>query len=298
MAPSWYCMKGTWRMRRLLWIMSLAGMAVAASTAQAAPRAPQSIPHSGKWQVNYDANACHLLGSFGDPYQGFAVRLSQYQPGEMFDLTLYGKAFRDAGQTVPVTVDYGLPSGPQARRGLGGTAGKLPLLILGGERLGPYTGTPGPLSPVTPEQEAAVRSITIGFRGRAYRFETGSMAPPMAAMRTCLQNLVAHWGYDAALAARLARPPVPIGSPGDWLVSRDYPKEPLSRRVSGLVKFRLEVDEAGMATACHVLEQTNPPEFGRATCEKLQNRARFEPARDRDGKPARWFWISTVRWQV
>lgn len=61
------------------------------------------------------------------------------------------------------------------------------------------------------ERESAISSIEIinGFRDNLI-FQTGSMLPPMQAMRTCLDELLEHWGIDAEAHRTLSQIAQPV----------------------------------------------------------------------------------------
>lgn len=64
---------------------------------------------------------------------------------------------------------------------------------------------------------------------------------------------------------------------------------------SGLGHFRLDVDETGRAAGCRILFRTNPDEFPDRLCQALLRRAKFLPALDPQGKPAKSIYINPIR---
>jgi hypothetical protein len=270
---------------------------VVIATPLGAASAPVELAQTGPWQVNYDDNACHLLGQFGTDTAAIVTRMTRYQPGDSFDLTLYGHPLKTLGLNAALTIDFGLADKPFERSGLAGTVRELPMILAGGMRLdGRYGDGEEELPPLTPAQEAQARALTIGLRGKQYRLMTGPLDKPLAALRTCQTDLVKHWGYDPEVQASLTRKPKPKGNPGTWARPGDFPSGPLSNGRSGRVKIRLDVDPAGGVTGCNVLAQTIPTDFGVTTCRILARRGRFDPALDKDGKPVRSFWVSSVTW--
>jgi TonB family protein len=96
---------------------------------------------------------------------------------------------------------------------------------------------------------------------------------------------------DAARAA-------PVGSPGNWLTSGDYPTDLLRQGAIGVVHFRLNVDEKGAVTGCHVQMSSMPAEFEVTTCKLFMRRAKFNPGHNAKGEPIKSYFISSVRWSV
>lgn len=264
------------------------------------PKAPLALTKTSKWEINYDEDSCHLMAKFGEGPQSAILRMTRYQPGDVFDLNIYGEPFKYAPSTMTVKVAYGTAPA-EKREAITGQAGnKLPLLILNGQRLDSWTSKPDVTPPpVTSAQEEQVKFIDLAIAGgKRFRLETGSLGKPMAAMRTCVTDLVKKWGYDPAQQAQLRRPATPKKSPGSWLVDGDYPSGSLFNGHNGLVQFRLDLDQSGAVAGCFVLHRTNPDDFADLTCKLLAKRAKFLPALDKDGKPVRSFFISKARFVI
>lgn len=282
---------------RIAGLLVLSATLLASSTLSAKPKSLISMPFVGNWEVNYDDNSCHLYARFGSKPDEIVLKLTRYQPGDPFDLNLFGKPFISGTRDVDVTLDFGVPGGPVKRAALAGHAGKLPFLLVGFHRIdGRFPDDGSALPPVTAEQEAAAKSLTIGYHGKLYRLETGRLDRPLAKLRECQTDLVKFWGFDPTVQAQLSRPATPVGNPGNWAGSNDFPKAALANGQSGRVKFRLDVNEAGAVTNCVVLEQTRPTEFAKTSCQILVRRGKFTPALDKDGKPVRSFWVSSIVW--
>ena len=109
--------------------------------------------------------------------------------------------------------------------------------------------------------------------------------------------LVASFGPGLPEQARLSQPPKPLGVISDWITSADFPKKALNQGSSGLVQFRLDIDETGKVSGCRILYRTNPDDFADLSCKLLTQRAKFSPALDSAGKAVRSFYVSKIRWQ-
>lgn len=81
-------------------------------------------------------------------------------------------------------------------------------------------------------------------------------------------------------------------------MSRDYPPSMLVKGSSAFVTFKATVDDTGAVTDCAVLETTSPPEIGPHTCGLIMKRAKFSPARDKEGMPTKDFYINQVFWRM
>jgi hypothetical protein len=259
-----------------------------------------SLARTGKWEMNYDDDSCHLLAKFGEGSQSAILRMTRYQPGDIFDLSLYGEPFKYGPTTMTLKIAFGATPTEKREAITGQSGNKLPLLILNSQRIDGWTFKPDVTPPpITAAQEAQVKYIDLAIAGgKRFRLETGSLGAPLAAMRTCVTDLVKKWGYDPAQQAQLRRPVTPTKSPGSWLVSGDYPSGSLMNGHNGLVQFRLDVDQSGAVAGCYVLHRTNPDDFADLTCKLLSKRAKFLPALDKDGQPVRSFFINRARFVI
>lgn len=266
---------------------------------------PVALEKVGAWELNYDQDSCHLFGEFGSGGNDTVINITRYQPGDSFDLTLYGPLVKvvGAGRT-PVELAFGNGKPFQATGFVGNAGVSKPLLMFSGLRLdnwSPPRPLPEDIDPptITPAAEAAITSITFKLPGyQRYRIETGSLGLPMAAMRECLSDLLETWGYDPSTEAGLRQRARPLTKAQDWIKYSDFPKGAIRHEHNGLVEFRLDVDSTGKVAGCHILQRTNPDEFADLSCKLLTKRASFSPALDKDGKPVKSFYINKVVWMT
>ncbi|MEQ1498447.1 MAG: energy transducer TonB [Novosphingobium sp.] len=290
-------------MRSLAWLATLS-LAVGQFPAAAANKAPISLPKTTKWEMNYDIDACHLFARFGNGVDSALLSLTRTAPGDYVQMTIFSKVLKFDGIAMPVQVAFGGQAIPFSRTGVAITAGddKVPGVIIEGLRLDGWEPPKSTREPVqapglTSAAEAAANSITIKRKGgKAYRLETGSMAAPMAAMRTCTDDLLVQWGFDPKVQATLSRQAQPASNPGTWFRSGDFPEKALHRGQNGIVRFRLDVAPSGAVTGCRILFRTNPDEFADLSCKLLMVRAQMKPALDAAGQPVKSYYISRINW--
>jgi Gram-negative bacterial TonB protein C-terminal len=275
---------------------------------QAAEKAPIVLAKTSKWEMRYDDDSCTLAAQFGADKDSVLLVLNRYDPGDGFDLRLYGRALRySGGLKMPLELAFG--SQPyqrfEATAATATDAAKTPTVIVSGARLDGWTYPKGQYNhtirppDVTPQREAAVTSITFKRPGAGpVLLQTGSMAGPMKAMRTCTDDLLRHWGFDPVIQGALSRRVQPTGNPGSWLRSGDYPTGALWNGENGLVRFRLDVEPDGLVSNCRILFRTNPDSFADLSCKLLRSRAQFLPALDSNGKPVKSYYLGQVRWVV
>lgn len=88
----------------------------------------------------------------------------------------------------------------------------------------------------------------------------------------------------AAAAEPAVRARMPQGA-GSLVSNMDYPSEAIRNHEQGITAFRLDIGIDGRVTGCTITSSSGSPTLDAATCRLLVARARFEPARDANGKP-------------
>ena len=300
-------------MRIFISIAAAASLVLSITPAQA--RKSLVLQSSSPWVVNYAEDSCRLIRTFGKGEDEMRLEFRMFVPGDSFWLVASGKP---VGPTPTGTVKLGYRFDPDDEDVQGGFAlrGKLgaskPAVMFPASlftasvqaaRMKAFKEDLHTFSRLRddfdPKREAQVDEleINIGHRPRI-AFEIGTMLPPMNAMRNCLDNLLDSWGIDAKVQKSLTRPPVPTNNPAKWITTNDYPKRMLREGLSDQVDFRLTIDATGKPTDCSVLTMEARPEFIKVTCDKLMQRARFEPALDAKGKPVASLYVSSVVWVI
>ncbi len=144
--------------------------------------------------------------------------------------------------------------------------------------------------------EKAVTGVELagGIRPTIF-LATGEMHTPMNAMRKCTDELVTHWGIDAAAQRTLLKEVKPLDQM-KWaqVLQASYPTEMVAQSKSGIVRVRLMVGPDGRATSCHIQIPSQDPSFEEVTCKKLMKFSKFEPALDADGKPIASYFVTKV----
>jgi protein TonB len=89
---------------------------------------------------------------------------------------------------------------------------------------------------------------------------------------------------NAGHAKSLRHAAVPIGGPHSWETRKDYPSRALREQIGGTTSFRLTVGIDGSVSDCEITVSSGHTILDQATCYFARTRARFTPARDRNGK--------------
>jgi len=102
-------------------------------------------------------------------------------------------------------------------------------------------------------------------------------------------------------SAAVPHPPLratPRNSPADWITDEDYPGSSLRNNEQGVVGFALAIDATGVVTGCTITLSSGWTALDAATCRLLQQRARFNPAKDRDGEAIADSFRFRIRWSM
>ncbi len=78
----------------------------------------------------------------------------------------------------------------------------------------------------------------------------------------------------------------------------DYPMAAIRRDEQGIVAYNLSINRRGRVTKCEIVRSSRSEALDRATCDILESRARFEPARDAQGKRVADEHSGRVRWEL
>ena len=145
--------------------------------------------------------------------------------------------------------------------------------------------------------EAQTLSIQAGDLDE--QFTLSQMAPLMKVVEECVADLRAVFhirdpqsGEESPLPSR-ARANI-----ARLFDSDDYPWAALREDQTGIVKFVLLIDETGRVADCTVIETSGVATLDAQACAVLRARAKFEPARGPDGKPAKDAVTARVIWRI
>jgi len=78
----------------------------------------------------------------------------------------------------------------------------------------------------------------------------------------------------------------------------DYPMTAIRREEQGTVAFKLSVGRRGYVTDCQIVSSSGSEALDDATCDILESRAKFEPARDGLGKRVTDEYSGRIHWEL
>lgn len=282
------------------------------NSAVAAKPEPLTLKPSSTWQVDYAEDRCRLGRQFGAGPQQTLLFMDRYGPDEHFRLTVAGKLMKTSSTAPTAEIQFGPSESEQQLQYLQGNLGDQPAFVfVSRARVAPPSAAEleaikrapdqawGTIRPIDEDRKKAIKFFRVGKPLRTdVILETGSMRAPLAALDSCIDNLMTTWGIDVARHKSLTRPVKPLLPPEKWVVSNDYPLKMLMQGQPAIVEFRLSVSAEGVPVSCNIQSTTRPKEFDQAVCGSLMKRARFAPALDAEAKPIASYYRNTVRFQL
>jgi len=88
------------------------------------------------------------------------------------------------------------------------------------------------------------------------------------------------------------------GNPGGWVTNDDYRPRWIRESLTGKASFTLSIDASGKVTGCSITRSTGHAVLDKATCNLVSKRARFDAARDGNGKPVGGSYSGTITWNI
>lgn len=282
----------------------LAVAALAASPAVAQDKKPGLAP-SSQWVLDYADDSCAIRRLFGEGRDRGFVEFRRFQPSGPLQVIVASSRMR---QRDPLAFEYSFNSdfGSGWVRG-----GSLAINMPDGFRGVLFQAyipldTANITEPIPPnfrfelqpriESASAARLDTITVRNAfpsSLTLQLGSLEEPIAALNTCVDELITHWGIDVEAHKTLSQG-VRATNMREVPRMMHYPPKMAAQRMPGLVHVRLMIDERGLQTDCHIQMPLSDPEFEKSSCADLEHALEFEPALDKDGKPMASYWATSV----
>ncbi len=277
-------------MRAFLFVALMLGMTLPARAEPlVAPIAADVLRPSSPWTVDYAPEECRLVRTFGKDEKKIILRLARGSGINQFDLVV-------AGTSIPklkVQFKGTIRLSPQAIESkIDGYSMKLPKLP---ERfIRSFDLDTVFFASITDNQ---IFDVKIGNDYAVSLLLTGGHAA-LEALDKCFIDLLGSWGVDVAKLGQAKVLPTPLGNPGFWVTSNDYPTEALRQELSGNVSFLLIIGKDGKPISCKIAHSSGVPMLDQQTCSLLERRAHFTPARDANGDGVAGVYLNRVRWVI
>jgi TonB family protein len=262
-------------------VLSLALAAATAGDAAAEPRLP-----TGKWNVNFGDAQCLAHRDYGTPAQPLRLLLKAPPLGDVMQVAVMHKAGASPPEQVDsiVTADGGRPL-------------KTNLLMYTpkGSRERVY------LLNMPSADFASVRqakTLSVRSEGLNETFALSDMEPLLKIVDECVADLRRVFNVGA-----IGPDPVRFKSRATANIAKlfssdDYPGVAIMEGQTGRVGFALLIGEDGRVADCTIVATSGVPALDTQACALLKARAKFEPARGIDGKPAKDSVVGGIVWRI
>jgi hypothetical protein len=262
---------------------------------------------STPWDLEYEADSCTLRRVFGEGERQTQLEMRRFEPGTDLHTAIASKAkmtrrairyrFGNQGEwrelPHPLFAEFGDKlEGVIFRHSLHTTgAGESPG---SGERtefdfenaMALEAGTAAQLDMLT---------LSGAFEDDLV-LRTGPLKAPLAALNLCTDDLLASWGFDVEAHKTRTRSAGPVNLEGRLLVNP--PTTWMGQW--GPSRVRLTIDESGLVTECHInlpltIEMPRSDgDFEKRSCARIRTAFDFEPALDKDGRPMKSYYVTSV----
>lgn len=286
---------------RLAFLFVLA-LGFSSKTVSLSAKEPLVLDPSSGWTVDYAEDKCRLLRSFGEGQDQVAFHFEQSGPEPFYTLALFGAPARRRNIDV-MRVQFGPFEEASERSFISGKHGKnkTHFVVMHGIHLaaasdgikeGEFV-----VVQIDPEREEKIHQLTLsGGLRTPLELNLGPMRMPLAALRTCVADLMDHLGPKDEPGAKSA---VPMNQKKmARFISEHYPERMLRNEQEGTVNVRLTINPQGKVSACQVAESNRPATFDDVVCFGLMKIGDFEPAKDAEGKARFGFYSMKVTYRL
>ena len=261
--------------------------AIALLCASVAPAASaEPLQPTGKWRLNYEDAQCNAYRSYGtkqkplflafkSPPSGSVVQLMVLQNGPRMDALQHNTTI-SAGETKALRTNMLVYRNKDSNFRVSRI--NLPISVFQGFRDAP--------------------DLKIDSTDRDFTFVLSDFSALMTAIDACVADLREHWNVSEsdALNPRLSRSA--IGDLQKVFKSEDYPWMAVRGEMQGTTGVVLLIDESGKVADCSVVETSGAASVDAQSCAIITERARFEPALDAAGNPARSSYSQRIKWML
>lgn len=258
-----------------------------AATVLSALAVPVQVPvqAAGKWTVDFAEDRCLTTREFtagGRPLTfGFQLPITNPESATFYLLVPASDAPRWKGVRLsvpgaPPTEDYG--EGPVQE----GTR----YLIIRTLPEGAATALP----------TAARVDLTTADQTMSIPVDTLAKVKPLLA--DCERDLLVRRGATIEAVRAIAVWPRVVKSVGSFFTADDYPADAIRNAQQGTTSVLLTVTPEGRVSKCRVTTSSRSDLLDFKTCDVLKKRARYVPAKDKDGKSIEGYVATRTVWRI
>lgn len=281
---------------------------------------PLRLQPSSPWVVDYAENNCRLIRTFGDDKAQVKLAFESDAPDEA-SMMAFGRPLETVSQAVTARF---LPVGSRSFPGRVAqtSSGAVPAIVWREvamlpepdltalkqrhDEIGAHPGLRPPPRDLAKElalkadhEAFAAAATELSLQTGAHRtvvLETGSLGEPFKAFEKCSRDSLKDWGVDAGIEDKIVRP-VWASSRTGWIRSEDYPRGMVMRGMEAMLHVRLLVDESGRPTKCTAMSHFDIS-FDKISCDRIMERARFEPAELADGTKVPSYYVTGIAFRL
>lgn len=287
-------------------ILAMLALTLVPGTTLAAAE-PVVLKPASPWNVDFATDRCRMQRLFGEGENQHLLSIEQFWPSNEAGVSVAGpafKRFRSLQRTQVRVSDTREPIRSTAFTGdIAGYGAAVIFSTLRFDRNeGEYDeGYQQPFGK-TGQMDLALgkeaQFIELRQAGRAVRLETGRLDAAFDVLNQCTRDLLRDWGLDAERHLTALSGPRWINQ--DPLVRRItsiYPSSAAAIGEQGIMRMRVIVTEEGTVESCTIVKASNTTRLESPACEVMK-RARFEPARDAEGKPLRSYYVTAITYRM
>lgn len=262
-------------------VFCLALTSAALAEAAAAPRAP-----TGKWNVNFADAQCIAQRDYGTSDSPLKLVLKAPPVGDVMQVAVLRPASRTSAEQVESTVAI------DGRRPL-----KTDLLMYSpkGSRERVYL-LNMPFAEFASVRQA--KTLSVRSSGLNESFALSQMEPLLKVVDECVADLRRVWNIGENIAGSAAFKSRARANIAGLFSDKDYPAVAIAKGQGGTVRFALLIREDGRVADCTIVATSGVPSLDSQACALLRIRAKFEPARGSDGKPAKDSVVGSIIWRM
>lgn len=259
--------RGTEMGKRIASISALAWLSFAA------PANAAVLQPTNNWDVDYGDTQCTAARSFGSPSDPIVLGIVPSFDGDTYKLIVsVQRTGPQFAQEMQGTVDFGHDKIKTWMLHYGAKGVKMSAYQLR-------------VSAAAIEQANQASTVDLQSEsGAEFKFALSDMPALLDALRKCTTDLREYWNIDKP-AAPLKKGPV--GDIRSVFRPEDYPTDALMKDQEGTVQYELLVDEKGAVAGCDVHRQSGIALLDIVGCQVIQERLKFSPAIDAQGKAVR-----------
>lgn len=267
------------------------------------------------WLLDMAEHKCRLSRVFGSAGKPNVFYLEQWNPSDSAEWIVAGPAVEYFRSSRDVAYSFGPGGDADSFEFTETTLGEFGNVVGGSSTIAAsaasedleedeidYRAHPRGLPRLDSDAAAGIDTFTVWQKGRSpVTLKLGSMDKPLAAMNTCMADLVEHWGFDVEKQKTVAIPPrIENLRKVAGYVERYYPSDALRAGAQADFHLRLTIDETGAIANCSLVNQTLAEDFdmNRHPCTIFKKYAEVEPARAADGSAIPTYYATRIIYRM